>query len=288
MKLFYTLTVLVTLTTTSVFSRNIVNPEEGIKEDIEDFVNEKIVYKAVDAATPLIKEQVHNTFRQATLETVGTIPDLLAWEWDDKLKQQWTGENWVFIGDNIVKPIKQRAITFKQQVTTQVGYFFGNVSAGAEAVNVEGIKRATKEFFAVGDAHHVEPAKVNSTLTGVSGMVQHKLEQYHANVMLETSPLLAKYVQDLGPSVSHLVQSLVQNALVMIVGDTAAHSKLGASVLDWITKEVSSKFDVKIDEKLAKASLDAIVMTNKIMRTELYKHFPFLKGEAERINQNIK
>jgi hypothetical protein len=287
MKFLYIAT-LTLLVLTAVNARSVPVDDESLGDDIKNYFDQHITFKFVDALTPVISRQVHDTLQRVTKDMIGgTVEDVIDHEWSEFVGSKWAGEGWPFVEKNIIGPIKARALDFRSRWEDKAVGFYEEISKGAEAVSVQGIKKGIDDYFAVGDAHKSFSTAVNLTHGGVEGWVQGKLEAIHAGIMYESKPLLHGYVFSLKPQILSFVQDTVQDIVEEIVGKDIASTALGHKAVLWIASTFQSLCALVADRALDKAASDAFVMNNKVLREELYRPFSFLRGDVERINANV-
>jgi len=259
---------------------------EGIKDDVDKFINEKIIYKAVDAATPLLAKEINKAFAALSNTTAGSLPPMLGKTFDSIFTQPWfDSKDLPYILKFILKPLRDREIEFKAKFIKDINVMYADLTKGAEAVTVSSITKALKMYFAVGDSGHQEPAKVNITHTGPNGWIQRKIEQVHATVIHVVKPNMHEYMSTKRQSVLNFAEEAVQDAVTFIVGRELA--TIGFLTVTAVKKIVTAAITPKIVAALDTAADDAVLMINTGLREAVYSKFGFLKGDIKPINDQV-
>lgn len=291
MKFFSTVTLLslsvFVLATTAEIARPV--SQEGLGDDIKNFFDKHVTFAFIEEVTPVIAKQVHKTFQRVARDNLGSsFSQAVDAQFNKFTSTKWPLEQWAFVNSSIIAPMKARVAQFHDQWSVQAESFYENLSQGAEAISVKGIKLGCDAYFAVGDAHREMPIAINLTHTGLEGWVQKKLEGIHANVVYETAPLMKNYVFSLKGQVLDFISLTVREALEKVVGETVANSFIGRNMLDGFASGVKSFAALGSDLGLEKAAAEASLMNKKVLREELYRPFKFLSGDVAKINGQLQ
>jgi hypothetical protein len=249
----------------------------GFKEDVQKLINEQIIYKTVEVATPILAKQVHKTFESMDSTSLSQLPP------DDPLNKPWfDGPHIPKILKPLLAPLHEREVEFKEHFAKRMQELYVKISAGAEGVTVKAIKAAAKNFFAVGDAKKVAPIQVEFNTTGLRRWVQKKLESLHATIMFELKPGMTDYMNEQRPMLTTFVQQTIKDLVGTFLGKTVAAISLKV-VENFMGDFVSKQVDTQIKSKTEQS----ILLANTAMRKELYGPFWFLKSELKRINDLV-
>lgn len=260
--------------------------DESLGDDIKNFFDTHITFNFVEALTPVISKQVHETFQRTTRETIGgSFEQVMDQQWSALVSSKWPGEGWPFVDEHVIKPLKSKALEFRSRWQDDALKMYDDIAKIGEDLATKGIKKGVDDYFAVGDAHKSFPSAINVTHTGVEGWVQGKLESLHATIMYESKPLLKNY--DLKSIVLNFAEVTVQKLVKEIVGDDIDATALGHKAVLWVASTFKAMCALVADRALEKATKDGLVIYNRSMRQELYRPFGFLSEDVAKINANV-